>query len=105
MVEPGDPLTLVPALAHREPLVDIAPAAAWELVAEDEARWQVWSAEFDDGLPFRDTVVRSLITLRLLTYSPSGAPVAAPTTPCRKTPAASGTGTTATPGPATPASE
>ena len=42
--------------------------------------WRSWCDEVDHGLPHRDVVVRSLLTLRLLTYSPSGAPVAAPTT-------------------------
>ncbi|MGC1209728.1 MAG: glycoside hydrolase family 15 protein [Micromonospora sp.] len=79
-VRPGSPITLVLAVAHREPLIHVAPAAAWDLLIEDENRWRAWAAEIDESLPFREHVVRSLLTLRLLTYSPSRAPVAAPTT-------------------------
>ncbi|WP_328653726.1 glycoside hydrolase family 15 protein [Micromonospora sp. NBC_00330] len=79
-VRPDRPVTLVLAVAHREPLIHVEPTAAWELLIEDEARWRAWTAEIDERLPFREHVVRSLLTVRLLTYSPSGAPVAAPTT-------------------------
>ncbi|MEU4678548.1 glycoside hydrolase family 15 protein [Micromonospora sp. NPDC023737] len=79
-VRPGQPITLVLAVAHREPLIHVEPAAAWKLLNEDEDRWQAWSAEIDESLPFREHVIRSLLTMRLLTYSPSRAPVAAPTT-------------------------
>jgi GH15 family glucan-1,4-alpha-glucosidase len=79
-VAPGHPLTLALAVAHREPLVNVPPTAAWAALQSDERQWRAWASDIDDDIPFRDAVVRSLLTLRLLTYSPSGAPVAAPTT-------------------------
>ena len=79
-VSPGCPVTLVLALAHHEPLIHVEPETAWDLLVEDESRWRAWSGEVDESLPFREEVVRSLLTLRLLTYSPSRALVAAPTT-------------------------
>ena len=79
-VSPGRPVTFVVAVAHHEPLVHVDPPAAWVLLEEDESRWVAWAGQIDEDIPFRDAVVRSLLTLLLLTYSPSGAPVAAPTT-------------------------
>jgi GH15 family glucan-1,4-alpha-glucosidase len=80
MIAPDRPFTAVLSVADREPLVLVDPDAAWTALAADELRWQDWCREIDTELPRRDVVVRSLLTLRLLTYSPSGAPVAAPTT-------------------------
>ncbi|HET7356197.1 MAG TPA: glycoside hydrolase family 15 protein [Nocardioidaceae bacterium] len=79
-VHPDRPLTFVLTVARHEPLVSVPPERAWALLAEDEARWRAWTADVPTDLPFREAVLRSLLTLRLLTYSPSGAPVAAPTT-------------------------
>jgi GH15 family glucan-1,4-alpha-glucosidase len=79
-INPGEPLTVVLAVAEREPIVYVDADGAWAALKADEQRWHEWCDEIDDGVPHRDIAVRSLLTLRLLTYSPSGAPVAAPTT-------------------------
>ena len=59
------------AITHR----DIA-----DLLVRTDSWWQRWSDGIRCGPTYRDVLVRSLINLRLLTYSPTGAPVAAPTT-------------------------
>jgi GH15 family glucan-1,4-alpha-glucosidase len=89
-IEPGRPqvitlgsddqVTVAIALADREPLIFVPADQAWALVEREEQRWRAWCSTIESGLPCREVVVRSLLTLRLLTYSPSGAPVAAPTT-------------------------
>ena len=79
-VTPERPFTSVLSVADREPLVYVDPDAAWDALQRDELQWRAWCRNIDSTLPYRDVVIRSLLTLRLLTYSPSGAPVAAPTT-------------------------
>jgi GH15 family glucan-1,4-alpha-glucosidase len=63
--------------SHRPP----PPLAdAESRVADAEAWWRTWSSRCTYEGEWRDAVVRSLITLKALTFGPTGGLVAAPTT-------------------------
>lgn len=56
------------------------PADPWEALHETELFWSRWSGKSTAYGPYRDAIQRSLITLKALTYVPTGGIVAAPTT-------------------------
>ncbi|MER5640260.1 glycoside hydrolase family 15 protein [Kitasatospora sp. NPDC002227] len=56
------------------------PPDAEQLLLETEQFWQEWVGQCTYQGPYREAVVRSLITLKGLTYAPTGGIVAAPTT-------------------------
>ena len=68
-------LTWFPAHASAHHDLDVERS-----LKETEAWWHEWSRRCAFTGPWRDAVVRSLITLKALTYAPTGAIVAAPTT-------------------------
>ncbi|MEW1724404.1 glycoside hydrolase family 15 protein [Streptomyces sp. NPDC093109] len=78
-VETGEKVAFVltwhPSHRPRPPLVD--PYKSLERSLKD---WHKWSARCRYEGPHRDAVMRSLITLKALTYGPTGGIVAAPTT-------------------------
>jgi GH15 family glucan-1,4-alpha-glucosidase len=82
VVEPGHPLTIAMGAVDREPLAMVPADEAWRRLEETDRWWRGWAQDLDvpqSGLG-PAAVERSMITLRLLTYAPSGAPVASPTT-------------------------
>ncbi len=78
-VRPGE---RVPFLLVWHPSHDSVPAPIDPLAASAETRqwWEDWCARCTYTGPWRDQVMRSLITLKALTYGPTGGIVAAPTT-------------------------
>ncbi|MFF1295399.1 MULTISPECIES: glycoside hydrolase family 15 protein [unclassified Streptomyces] len=78
-VEEGEKVAFVltwhPSHEPRPALVD-----PYEALESSVADWQAWAARCRYDGPHRDAVVRSLITLKALTYRPTGGIVAAATT-------------------------
>ncbi|MFJ9813612.1 glycoside hydrolase family 15 protein [Streptomyces sp. NPDC101158] len=68
-------LTWHPSHEPRPALVD-----PFEALEQSLADWRAWAARCTYEGPFREAVMRSLITLKALTYAPTGGIVAAPTT-------------------------
>ncbi|GAA1968846.1 glycoside hydrolase family 15 protein [Nocardioides panacihumi] len=57
----------------------VRPAAVWEMYVETLAFWKTWLARSTYRGRWREMVERSAITLKLMTYAPTGGIVAAPT--------------------------
>ncbi|AUA14671.1 glycoside hydrolase family 15 protein [Streptomyces sp. SID8382] len=68
-------LTWHPSHEPRPRLID-----PYDSLRSSLADWRGWAARCRYEGPYRDAVIRSLITLKALTYAPSGGIVAAPTT-------------------------
>ncbi|HEX3334110.1 MAG TPA: glycoside hydrolase family 15 protein [Acidimicrobiales bacterium] len=71
------PFTLVWYPSHEEPP---PPLDSWYAVHLTEAFWTEWAQNCCYEGPYHDAVMRSLITLKALTYEPTGGIVAAATT-------------------------
>ena len=78
-VGPGDRVPFV-LTYHASHLAAKKPVAADEALRETEEFWRSWIARSTYSGPWADAVHRSLITLKALTYAPTGAIVAAATT-------------------------
>jgi GH15 family glucan-1,4-alpha-glucosidase len=63
--------------SHKPLHVSFDPTTA---LHDTETFWQEWSAKCRPAGPWSDVVLRSMITLKALTYAPTGGMVAAPTT-------------------------
>ncbi|AWM03086.1 glycoside hydrolase family 15 protein [Bradyrhizobium amphicarpaeae] len=78
-VRAGDtvPFVLTYGPSHLDPPAPIDPEIALQ---ETEKFWQEWCSRSTRDGDYRDLVMRSLITLKALTFAPTGGIVAAPTT-------------------------
>jgi GH15 family glucan-1,4-alpha-glucosidase len=79
LLEPGDrmPFVLTWRESHQPAPEPVHPDRA---LRETESYWRQWLEQCTYDGQWREAVVRSLITLKALTYAPTGGIVAAPTT-------------------------
>jgi GH15 family glucan-1,4-alpha-glucosidase len=71
------PFVMTHAPSHHEIPRPIDPGAVLD---DTEAFWTEWSGRYKRQHRYREAVIRSLITLKALTYAPTGGIIAAPTT-------------------------
>ncbi len=78
-VSPGD---RVPFILTWHPSWQPAPRSpsTFEAIDDTDRWWREWASRTHDKGQYRDAIVRSLITLKALTYAPTGGIVAAATT-------------------------
>ena len=71
------PFVLSYAPSHLDPPAPVDPE---ECLAQTESFWKDWAGKSKISCPWNEAVCRSLITLKALTYAPTGGLCAAPTT-------------------------
>ncbi len=76
----GETALLAVTASQHEPLVLPAPQETERRLAETIAFWAEWAESRRYSGPWRESVMRSALALKLLVYAPSGAVAAAPTT-------------------------
>jgi len=79
VVRAGESVSFVLSYApsHQDLPVAVDP---WQALRETESFWSEWASRCTEGGPWQASVRRSLITLKALTYRPTGGIVAAATT-------------------------